>query len=523
MKNTPFDSLTIASKTMSADAAAALIPAGARVGMSGFTGAGYPKVVPQALADRMERLHAAGEDFRVGLWTGASTAAELDGALAKADGVSMRLPYQSDPTVRKQINAGQMQYTDIHLSHVAQLAWFGFLGNLDVAVVEVAGVTPEGHLIPSTSIGNNKTWLQLADKIILEINTLQNPGLEGMHDIYYGTRIPPLRKPIPLVHPGDRIGQPYLECDWDKVVAVVYTHQPDRNSAFAAPDENSQRIASHIIDFLSNEVKLGHLPKELLPLQSGVGNIANAVLSGLNEGPFENMTSFTEVLQDGMLSMIKSGKLAMASATALSFSPDALKEFNDNIDFYSQRIVLRPQEVSNHPELVRRLGVIAMNAMIEADIYGNVNSTHIMGTSVMNGIGGSGDFARNAYLSFFMTPSTAKDGAISCIVPMVSHTDHTEHDVEIIVTEQGLADLRGLSPTQRARLIIEKCAHPDFRPALRDYFERSLASKCGKHTPHLLTEALSWHIRFVETGSMLVPKVLQDQPESERVQDQLMA
>jgi succinyl-CoA:acetate CoA-transferase len=508
MQSTPFDSQTLTSKTMTAAAAAALIPAGARVGMSGFTGAGYPKAVPQALADRAAALHAQGEDFRIGLWTGASTAAELDGALAKADAVSMRLPYQSDPVVRKQINAGQMQYTDIHLSHVAQLAWFGFLGHLDVAVVEVAGVTADGRLIPSTSIGNNKTWLDLADKIILEINTLQNPGLEGMHDIYYGTRIPPLRKPIPLVHPGDRIGQAYLSCDWNKVVGVVYTHQPDRNSAFAAPDETSQRIAGHIIDFLSNEVQLGRLPKELLPLQSGVGNIANAVLSGLNEGPFENMTSFTEVLQDGMLAMLKSGKLSMASATALSFSPDALKEFNDNIAFYSQRIVLRPQEVSNHPELVRRLGVIAMNAMIEADIYGNVNSTHIMGTSIMNGIGGSGDFARNAYLSFFMTPSVAKDGAISCIVPMVSHTDHTEHDVEIIVTEQGLADLRGLSPTQRARLVIEKCAHPDFRPALRDYFERALASQGGKHTPHLLTEALSWHSRFVETGSMLAPEVL---------------
>jgi succinyl-CoA:acetate CoA-transferase len=505
MQSLQFNSATLSSKTMSAAAAAALIPAGARVGMSGFTGAGYPKALPAALAERIKKLRAAGEDFRIGLWTGASTASELDGVLADADAISMRLPYQSDPTVRRQINSGQMQYTDIHLSHVAQLAWYGFLGNLDMAVVEVAGVTPDGQLIPSTSIGNNKSWLQLADKIILEINTLQNPGLEGMHDIYYGTRIPPQRQPIPLLHAGDRIGQPYLQVDWSRVEAVVYTHQPDRNTAFAAPDENSQRIASHIIDFLSNEVKLGRLPKELLPLQSGVGNIANAVLSGLNQGPFENMTSYTEVLQDGMLEMIKSGKLSMASATALSFSPDALKEFNDNIDFYSKRIVLRPQEMSNHPELVRRLGVIAMNAMIEADIYGNVNSTHIMGTSVMNGIGGSGDFARNAYLSFFMTPSTAKDGSISCIVPMVSHVDHTEHDVEIIVTEQGLADLRGLSPTQRARLVIEKCAHPDFKPALRDYFERALASTGGKHTPHLLMEALSWHQRFVETGSMQEP------------------
>ena len=495
--------VALQAKIMSADEAAALIPAGANVGMSGFTGAGYPKAVPLALANRIEKLHAAGEEFRIGLWTGASTAPELDGVLAKAHAIEMRLPYQSDPTVRKQINAGQMQYTDIHLSHVAQLAWFGFLGHLNVAVVEVAGILPDGRLIPSSSVGNNKTWLDQADHIILEVNTLQNAGLEGMHDIYYNTHLPPHRRPIPLTGPGERIGDAYLKCDPNKVIAVVATHQPDRNSAFAAPDENSERIAGHIIKFLSKEVELGRLPPELLPLQSGVGNIANAVLAGLNKGPFEHMTAYTEVLQDGMLDMLRSGKLIKASATALSFSPDALADFNENIAFYSERIVLRPQEISNHPEVVRRLGVIAMNAMIEADLYGNVNSTHVMGSSIMNGIGGSGDFARNAYLSFFMTPSTAKGGTISCIVPMVSHVDHTEHDVEIIVTEQGLADLRGHSPTQRARLIIENCAHPDFRPALLDYFERAQKSGGGQHTPHLLDEALSWHSRFLKTGEML--------------------
>ena len=120
------------------------------------------------------------------------------------------------------------------------------------------------------------------------------------------------------------------------------------------------------------------------------------------------------------------------------------------MDRYRDSIILRPQEISNHPELIRRLGCLAMNGMIEADIYGNVNSTHVNGTAIMNGIGGSGDFARNAYISFFMTPSTAKKGAVSCIVPMVTHVDHTEHDVHVLVTEQGLADLRGLSPKQRA-------------------------------------------------------------------------
>ena len=489
-------------KIMSAEDAAALIPAGANVGTSGFTGAGYPKAVPKALARRIEMLHGSGEDFRIGLWTGASTAPELDGALAKVHGIEMRLPYQSDPAVRRQINSGQMQYTDIHLSHVAQFVWFGFLGHLDVAVIEVAGILPDGRLIPSSSVGNNKTWLDQADRIILEVNTSQNLALEGMHDIYYGTELPPHRVPIPLLQPGDRIGEPYLRCDPDKVIAVVQTDLPDRSNLFAPPDENSERIAGHIIEFLQHEVKHGRLPKDLLPLQSGVGNIANAVLAGLNDGPFKNLTAFTEVLQDGMLDMLRSGTLAMASATALSLSDDAMDDFNANIGFYRDRIVLRSQEMSNHPELIRRLGLIAMNAMIEADIYGNVNSTHVMGSSMMNGIGGSGDFARNAYLSIFMTPSVAKGGSISCIVPMVSHVDHTEHDVQVIVTEQGLADLRGLSPTQRARLIVERCAHPDYRPALLDYMERAQRESSGQHTPHLLDDALGWHSGYLKTGTM---------------------
>jgi succinyl-CoA:acetate CoA-transferase len=489
-------------KIMSADEAAALIPSGVNVGMSGFTGSGYPKSVPGALARRIGDANKAGQKFRIGVWTGASTAPELDGVLAEADGVEMRLPYQSDPTCRKRINAGEMEYLDIHLSHVAQFVWFGFLGKLDIALVEVAGILEDGRLIPSSSIGNNKTWLDQADKVILEVNSWQSPRLEGMHDIYYGTNLPPRRQPIPLVSPQDRIGESYFRCDPDKIIAIVETHSPDRNSPFSPPDDNSRLIAENILEFLQHEVKKGRLPKNLLPLQSGVGNIANAVMAGLNNGPFDNLTAYTEVLQDGMLDMIRSGKLSMASATAFSLSDAGLEEFNTNIEAYRDKIILRPQEISNHPEVIRRLGVIAMNGMIEADIYGNVNSTHVMGSSIMNGIGGSGDFARNAYISIFMTPSQAKNGQISCIVPMASHVDHTEHDVQVIVTEQGLADLRGLSPNQRAKVIIENCAHPQFRPALLDYHERALKGALGRHTPHLLDEALSWHQRYIKEGKM---------------------
>lgn len=169
---------------------------------------------------------------------------------------------------------------------------------------------------------------------------------------------------------------------------------------------------------------------------------------------------------------------------------------------YRNSIILRPQEISNHPELIRRLGVIATNGLIEADIYGNVNSTHIMGSRMQNGIGGSGDFARNAYLSCFVTPSVAKGGAISAIVPFVSHVDHTEHDTNVIVTEQGLADLRGLAPRKRARVIIDNCAHPDYRPMLEEYFARAQKVANGMHTPHDLALAHSWHRKYLAEGTM---------------------
>jgi succinyl-CoA:acetate CoA-transferase len=491
------------SKIMSADDAASLIAPGTTVGMSGFTGSGYPKEVPLALAARMEAEREKGNPFRLKVWTGASTGPELDGALAKADGIDFRLPYNSDPIARDKINKGEMNYFDMHLSQVAPMAWQGFLGPLHTAVVEIVGITADGQLIPSSSVGNNKTWLDRADQIILEVNNWQNPALEGMHDIYYGTQLPPNRVPIPLVRADDRIGQPLFRCDLDKIAGIVVTDTPDRNLPFSAPDESAGRIAGHLIEFFEHEVKMGRMPANLLPIQSGVGNVANAVLSGLAGSNFENMTSYTEVIQDGMLDMMDCGKLLMASATAFSLSPEAAERVNNDMERYRDRMILRPQEISNHPELIRRLGCIAMNGLIEADIYGNVNSTHVMGSRIQNGIGGSGDFARNAYVSIFMTPSTAKGGAISAIVPQVSHVDHASQDVQVVVTEQGLADLRGLSPKQRAVLIIEKCAHPNFRPMLEDYYARALKGSYGLQSPSLLNEALSWHQRFVETGSML--------------------
>ena len=494
-------------KVMSAEQAAEFVKNGMMLAITGFTGAGYPKALPTAIANKAKALHTQGEKFSIGMVTGASTAPECDGVLAEANALHFRSPFQSDPTLRNGINAGNIAYQDMHLSHVEQQMRQGFYGKFDIAIVEATAITENGELIFAMGIGHGVEAIKSADKIIIEINAALSASLEGMHDIYGEVGLPPHRKPIPIVGAFDRIGTAGLAIDPEKVVAIVFTDAGDRNSKFAEPDDVSKRIAAQVIDFLDHEVKAGRLPKSLLPLQSGVGNVANAVMAGLLDAPFDDLEGYTEVLQDGMLDLILAKKMKTASATALSFSPDALQRFNENIEFLKDKIILRPMELSNNPEIIRRLGIIAMNSMIEADIYGNVNSTHVMGTRMMNGIGGSGDFTRNGFFSFYVSPSTAKGGAISAIVPMVSHHDHTEHDVMFIVTEQGMADLRGKAPRERAKLVINNCAHPDYRDMLRDYYDRALVASQkagGIHTPHLLLEALSWHQRFVETGDMRI-------------------
>ena len=489
------------SKIVKADEIVKLIKNGDTIGFSGFVGSGIPLVVPKALANRALALHESGEKFKVNVFTGASTDIDLDGALAEADAVGFRTPFSTDKTMRTRINGGEVMYSDIHLSSLATQVKAGFFGKMDFAVIEITGITASGELIPSTSVGNNQAWLDYADKVILELNTYQPSELEGFHDVYVSEK-PPFTKPIPITKSSDRVGSPYLKVDPNKVVGVVLSSTSDRLNKFTPLDDVSIAIGDNVVKFFQAEEAAGRLPKgKLLPLQSGIGNVANAVLSGLHRAGYKGLECYSEVIQDGLLELVKNGTVDLASAAALSLSPDAVEEFRQNVKFYKEHIILRPQEISNSPEVIRRLGVIAMNGMLEADIYGNVNSTNVMGTQMMNGIGGSGDFARNGYLSLFLTPSTAKGGAISSIVPFVSHIDHTEHDTMVIVTEYGYADLRACSPRMRAEKMIA-IAHPDYRDMLRDYFERACKGEKPGHTPHILSEALSWHDRFNKTKTM---------------------
>ena len=483
---------------MSAEEAAKFVHNGDVVGCGGFTPAGAPKDVATAIAKMAEQLHAEGKEFKIDIYTGASTGDSCDGALARAHAINHRTPYQSNKDLRTELNSQNAHYFDMHLSELAQNIRYGFLPKPTVALVEACEVTEEGEIVPTAGVGNMPTFCHMADRIIVELNAAMPATMRGMHDIYEPLD-PPLRREIPIYKPSDRIGSDCIKVDPKKIVAVVRTNRPNEVGKFSDLDETTKRIGDNVALFLENEMKAGRIPASFLPIQSGVGNIANAVLGALGENkdipPFE---MYTEVIQDSVVGLMKEGRVKFASGCSLTVGADKLQDIIDHMDFFKDKIVLRPQEISNNPEIARRLGLITINTAIEADIYGNINSTHICGTKMMNGIGGSGDFTRNAYISIYTTPSTAKDGAISSFVPMVSHVDHSEHSVKIIITEHGIADLRGKSPIERAHEIINKCVDPQYRPMLNEYL-----AKCKTaHTPHNLDFATAMHREFLKSGDM---------------------
>ena len=478
--------------------AALLIENGQTVAFSGFTPAGAPKSVPRAVAARAIEEHKAGRPFKINVITGASTGPSLDGALARAKAIGFRTPYQSDPDIRKSINAGETRFFDMHLSRLPQDVRYGFLGPVHCAVIEACDVTPYGEIVLTSAVGASPTFCRVADRIIIELNRYHPSFLRGTHDIYEPDD-PPLRSDFPVFKPSDRVGQPVIQVDPSRIVGVVETNQPDETKGFDEVSETTARIGRNVADFLAAELRRGLIPKGFLPIQSGVGDTANAVLQAMaGNTEIPPFTMYTEVIQDAVIALMREGRVTFASGCSLTVPQNTLQGVYQDWDFFRTRLLLRPQEITNNPEIVRRLGIISINTAIEVDLSGNVNSTHVLGRSMMNGIGGSADFARNAFLSIFTCPSTAKGGKISTIVPMVSHLDSSEHSVSVIVTEQGVADLRCQSPAERAQTIIEHCAHPDFREILRDY----VALGGAAHSPQTLAGAFGMHLEFARSGDM---------------------
>lgn len=488
---------------------------GQNLGWSGFTGVGTPKVVPEALVKHVEENNLQGK-LAFNLFVGASAGPE-ENAWATHDMILRRAPHQVGKPIANAINSGKIQFFDKHLSMFPQDLTYGFYTKertdphafLDYTIIEATAIKEDGSIVPGPSVGGSPEFIACSDKVIIEVNTA-TPSFEGLHDIDMPVN-PPFRKPYPYLSVTDKCGIDSIPVDPERVIAIVESTTRDVVDENAPSDEMSRAIAGNLVDFFRHEVKMGRLPENLHPLQSGIGNIANAVIEGLTTANFKHLTVWSEVIQDSFLDLFENGSLDYASATSVRLTDAGFKRMFSDWENFKQKLSLRSQVVSNNPELIRRLGVIAMNTPVEVDIYAHANSTNVNGSRMLHGLGGSGDFLRNAKLSIMHAPSarpTKTDPTgISTIVPFASHVDHTEHDLDILVTDQGLADLRGLAPRERAREIINNCAHPDYRDLLTDYLQRSehyAMKNKAMHEPHMLENAFKFHTNLKEKGTMKV-------------------
>ncbi len=471
---------------MTPEGAISAIKSGMTIGLSGFS-KGHPKLIPVAIA-QSKSLHD------ITIIQAAGKGSEVLGELGRSDVISRYFAFQWGSEMRNAINCGRISHADTHFCRLPSDIRSGIYGKIDVAVIECAKIHSDGSIVPTVSIGVSQELIDCADSVLLELNLSVPAEIEGLHDIVQGYK-------LPLENVAQRIGSTALRCDPSKIAGIVISNCPEEDMKFSEPSELFKDIAENVLAVLEKEISLARLDPHFT-FQAGSGDVTNAVLAGLQEGGFSNLKLYSGVLSDGVLEYIKSGLVTEASSAVVELSHQAMKRFFEDIEFYKEHIVIRPIEMTSSATQVSALDIVSMNTAVEADIYGNVNSSSVMGTKILNGIGGANDFCRNAKLSIFITPSLAKGDKISCIVPMVSHVDNTEHDVGIIVTEWGYADLRGKPPKERAAAIIENCCHPDYRPQLMAYFKEACELCGNSHMPHDLTKALSWHQRFLQTGSM---------------------
>lgn len=469
----------------SANSIAADIPSDATLAASGFGSVGYPKAVPRALAE-------SDRDLAVTVITGGSGGDEFDIEMMAAGQVARRYPYQATEEARERINDGDVAFHDRNIARLGDEVAFGGIVNADIAIVEAIAVG-EGWLIPAMSIGPTPEYVTAADRLVVEVNEFPPLAVQRLHDVYERGQ-PPNRDPIPLSTPDEQIADQFVRFDPHKLAAVVRTDQPDTAYTFREPTERDATIAGNLASFLAEELERNPTLTDHVNMQFGVGSLGNALMGELSTIDFgdREVTYYGELIQDGLVDMLDAGELTAASATALAVTPEYQHHLYDDIKRYADDIVLRPGYVSNDPDLIDRFGVVAVNAALEVDIYGNVNSTHVNGTHIVNGIGGSGDFNRHSQLAITALGSTAGGGDVPRVLPMVPHVDHTEHDVQVIITEQGVADLRGLSPRERAHEMI-RISHPDYQPALRAYLDRAEAG--GGNIPHDLETAFDWQKR----------------------------
>lgn len=451
--------------------AASFIYSGMTIGCSGFVAVGHPKSILKEVASQ-------GRTGHLRLLSGGGTGDECVGELVRKHMVSFLCPYNNNPDARKQINNREIEYVDMHLSDMPKAIRSGMLGVIDCAVIECCAIDENGGIVPTLSVGASEALVEKAEKILLELNLAYPVSLQGIHRMSDGTDC--------------------IKCDLSKIVGIVITNDLGILASEATITETDNAIAENVIRIIENECNSRRITGNF-SIEPGIGNVAVAVFKKMSELLRNRTVDYVGVVQDGAIDLLLSGNINYVRGAALRLSESGLRKLIDNIDRLKGKISILPQDISNSASNLEECRLIAVNTAIEFDYMGNVNSTHVLGNRIMNGIGGAADFTRHSLLSIFMTPSIAKGGMLSCVVPCVSHVDHSAYDVDFVVTEQGYADLRYKTPHQRAELIISNCSHPMYREVLRN-----ILKQCGTtgYSPFNMDDPYTLHNRYSREGSM---------------------
>lgn len=447
------------------------IPERGSVAFSCMGGSSLAKAVPEALRTSAE----SGRRYELTLLTGGATTASFEACMAPLH-IRRRFPYLSGPA-REAVNKGVVEFMDPRIGEFPDLVRRGvFTGGLpiDVAVIEATAIDEKGRIVPALSLDALPAFADACRHLIVEINT-RKPELLGLHDLY---RVRP-GVPIPIRDVRDRIGVPYLSVPASRIAAIVLTDRDEEASAaYSGTVPADRQIAESVAAFLSQE--LGRRGEgSRFALQLGAGPLAAALLEAL---PFKDLDIWTEGIPARWADAI-GGKVRGISTTSMYLLPGdeaVLDRLFERLEDVRRHVVLRPYEVANSLEIIARLNVVTIQQAIEVDLFGAANTSHI-GRNAHNGVGGSPDFDRAAGLVIVAMPSTAGEGRFSRIVPVLSSADIPRQDVDVLITDRGWADLRGLSPRERAETIIDRCSHPKFRDRLEAYYRK--ARSLGGHLP----------------------------------------
>lgn len=427
--------------------------------------------VPKAFTNSLARLSGKMDFNNLTLFTGGGGTEGFEKAISSLN-IVRRYYYLSGESFRKKVNSGSVKLFDYWVSEYSRNlreGYFSRYGPIDLAVIEISEIDADGHIIPSLSVDSSTALIQASKKVVLEINT-RKPALRGLHDIYS----PRINTIIPIVKVMDRIGKEWIDIPHSKISGIVFSDENEEPSgSYDSTDSTYLLVGKNVADFLRDNVYQNAKFKNR-PLQLGAGSIANAILTSLN---LSKLSIWSEIIPSGWISKIGQEVAEISASAIYSMTGDnqKLSTVYEEILSNKDKIVLRPNEVTNSVEVISRLGVVVVQPAIEIDIYGSVNVSHIRG-NLRNGVGGSGDFTRAGSLTIIALPSTASKGMYSRVVPMLTNVDIPKQDVDVVITDQGVADLRGLSPRERAIEIISKCSHPSYTDYLGKYLKKAVAN-----------------------------------------------